>query len=187
MNGITRILIQDGVAGAGAWRFEKSRAMQSAANAIYHETFTKLGMPLASGSEQKSVSKSEHLAGFDYELGIDVLFRFSSGQTATLQEKFLFTKYSTVTVEYMQDWRRGTRGDWFTMKCQYYFVGYADNGKFCRWVLLDWPRIQLATAQERIYWREIRNGKDGARASFVYAEFSALPADVIVASNTIAK
>ncbi|MDP2950511.1 MAG: hypothetical protein Q8P22_13380, partial [Chloroflexota bacterium] len=66
-----------------------------------------------------------------------------------------------------------------------YFVGYdhTDRLQLHPWMLLDWPRLQRATAQGRIKWQLRGNYKDGARASFMYVAFEKLPSDVIAASS----
>lgn len=128
MAGITRIHITDEVNGRGAWRFQKSRARQSAANQIYRKIFAGLGMPLLPGYEQIDCTMEEFVAGYDHALGIDTIFTFESGNKAMAQEKFLYTKFQTVTVEYMQDWRRGIQGDWFNLRTDYYFTGYDRKG-----------------------------------------------------------
>jgi hypothetical protein len=182
MAGVTRIDITDTMNGRGAYRFQQSRRMWDAANDLYRKIFNHLNMPLEDGVESLMVSKDQFMAGYDYALGIDVILKFSAGSEMTLQEKFLFTKYKTVTVEYMQDWRTGEQGDWFNMKCQLYFVGYdsVKSGKFTDWVLLDWPRVQMATMQNRINWSERRNQNDGARASFRYADMYSFPPDCVL-------
>lgn len=190
MAGIKRVHITDVVNGRGAWRFRDSRRLWPAANQLYRDAFADIGMPLADGDEELECSKDGYDAGYDSDLGIDVLLTFANGQTATMQEKFLFTKYNTVTVEYYQNPAMDIEGDWFTMKCQYYFVGYdfpKTGRRFSTWVLLDWPRLQLATAQERVYWQITPNKHDGARANFKHTPIHVLPADVVIAaSNGIA-
>lgn len=185
MAGITRIQITDKINGRGAWRFADSQRCWDYANYLYGEIFQSIGMPLESGVEQKQLSKNETFAGLDYLLGVDVILKSMTGQTMTMQEKFLFTTFNTVTVEYYQDWQRNIEGDWFNMKCQYYFVGYdyEKSGCFDRWVLLDWLRVQLATSQSKMVWGERKNDKDGARASFRYIKFDDLPDEVVIASD----
>lgn len=121
-------------------------------------------------------------ASYDRQFGVDVLLRFASGMQATLQEKFLGTTFDTVTVEYYQDWRTEEPGDWFRLRVDYYFVGYhqPDASTFRRWILLDWPAVQRATSRGLIDWQERRNAKDGARASFRYVAFDAIPAECII-------
>lgn len=179
--GITRIVITDQVNGKGAWRFAESRKRWSAAVAVYRELFEQRGMALLPGDEEIRCSLDEFMAGYDAKLGIDVLLRFTSGMQSTIQEKFLYTAYRTVTVEYMQDWRNAVQGDWFNIRADYYFVGYDRTGanSFQEWVLLDWPATQRATAQNRVDWQENQNMRDNARASFRYAEFDTFPDECV--------
>lgn len=183
MPGITRFRIVGGTRGRGSWRFDDSNKMQPAANELYQSIFRDIGTPLETGYRPIECTKAEFQAGYDYALGIDVILKFANGQQATMQEKFLFTTFNTVTVEYMQDWRGDVKGDWFNMKCQYYFVGYAnkDAGQFTNWLLLDWLRIMTATAQGRIPWNVRANSQDGARASFKHVHFDLVPGDCIIA------
>jgi len=181
--GIQRVIITDPVSGRGAWRFEKSKLRYPAANKVYRETFAISGMPLLPGYEEIRCTQAEFVAGYDHELGIDVVLNFESGICATLQEKFLYTTYRTVTVEYEQNWRTGEFGDWFNMKAQYYFVGYDrnDSRSFDEWILLDWPAAARLTAMGQLRWQERRNKRDGARASFKYLNFAAFPDSAVVA------
>ncbi len=183
--GITRFNITDEVKGRGSWRFEKARKYWSVASALYRQIFTELGMPLLSGEETVDCSRAEFQAGYDYQLGIDVVLRPAGGSESTLQEKFLFTEFNTVTVEHCQDWLTLEEGDWFKLKAHYYFVGYGptESLRLDPWILLDWPRLQRATAQGRIEWRLRGNQEDGARASFMYVPFDKVPSDAIAASS----
>jgi len=144
-------------------------------------------MPLASGEEIIECNKDDFMAGYDYQLGIDIILRPTGQGESTMQEKFLFTDFYTVTVEHCQDWLALESGDWFKLKAQYYFVGYDPQGilNFDPWVLLDWVRLQRATAQNRIPWKLRSNdrSKVNAKASFMYVEFDKLPPDVLVASS----
>jgi len=181
--GITRFKITDQITGPGAWRFREAQRYWPVANALYREIFADLGMPLLPGEETIECTTEEFQSGYDYQLGIDVILRPQGQGESTMQEKFLFTDYYTVTVEHCQDWLNLDPGDWYRLKAQYYFVGYATKGsaRFDRWILLDWPRLQRATAQHRIPWRLRGNLRDRARASFMFVEFGKLPPDVIVA------
>lgn len=182
--GITRIRIDEPITGRGAWRFKRSRQLWPPADILYTFLFNDLGMPLAPGVDIIKCSKKEFEAGYDIQLGIDVFLRFAAGQTATMQEKFLFTHWNTVTVEYYQNWQTQEPGDWFNLKCQYYFVGYDHpwtGTRFSDWILLDWSRTVQATNQGRLEWGIRQNQEDGARASFKYAEFDTFPPDTVVA------
>lgn len=186
MVGISRINITTQNTGRGAYRFEKSRTMQSAANRLYRSIFESLNMPLLLGEELIDCTKDEFIAGYDYALGIDVILRLGGGTEMTLQEKFLFTKYNTVTVEYMQNPLTKEKGDWFNMKTQLYFVGYqsADAGHFQDWVLLDWLKVKMLTQQKKIVWNQPRQNKeDGAKANFIYLPIFSFPSECVLANS----
>ena len=183
--GITRVVITDEIRGSGAWRFVEARKRWPAANKLYRQVFDCIGMPLCPDEREMQCSKEEFVAGYDYALGIDVILEFDIGMEATLQEKFLFTSFKTVTVEYYQNPDTRELGDWFRMRAQYYFVGYDRNKAldFQDWILLDWPATMRATAQRRIHWLDRTNAQDGARATFRYAGFEQFPPDCVVASS----
>ena len=185
MVGITRFSITDEIKGRGASRFAESKEYWPIANALYREILIELGMPLLPGEEVIECTREEFEAGYDYQLGIDVILRPQGQGESTMQEKFLFTAYNTVTVEHCQDWLTLEPGDWFKLKAQYYFVGYDFERclRFNPWILLDWTRLQRATAQGRVPWRLRGNLREkvGARASFMYVKFKEVPPDVIVA------
>ena len=179
--GIQRIAITDTVSGRGAWRFTKSQARQPAAIEIYREVFDGL-LP---GYEEMRCTSEEFTAGYDSQLGIDVILNFESGMTSTLQEKFLFTKFKTVTVEYMQDWRQEIPGDWFNLRAQYYFVGYdrINANTFQDWIILNWSVAQQLTTEGLIPWQLLYNKFDGARANAKFAKFDDFPARCVLARS----
>lgn len=182
MSGISRINIIEPLNGRGAYRFEESRRMQPAANKLYHEAWLDKGTPLLPGDELLNCTYGEFTAGYDHALGIDVIFNFENGATGTLQEKFLPTDYYTLTVEYMNDPVRGIKGDWFTMKAQYYFVGYYNINKrelgFTQWVIVNWPMLQMSPVK----WNERPNKNDGAKATFKYILFTSIPQNCVIRS-----
>ena len=186
MAGITRFNITDAYESKGGERIRDAKAYWPVANELYRTIFNELGSPLFPGEEIIDCTKDEFNAGYDYQLGIDVILRPYGQGESTMQEKFLLTTYNTVTVEHCQDWMALEPGDWFKLKAQYYFVGY--DARRCLqlnpWVLLDWVRLQRATAQGRVPWRLRGNLRErvGARASFMFVDFDQLPAGVIVAS-----
>ncbi len=184
--GISRFCITDKVGGRGASRFTDSQRYWPIANALYRSIFTKLGIPLLPDEELIKCTLQEFQAGYDYQLGIDVILRPEKQGESTMQEKFLFTDFDTVTIEHCQDWLTLEPGDWYKLKAQYYFVGYdfkQQSKKLNPWILLDWSRLQRATAQGRVKWQLRANLKDGAQASFMYLQFDKLPPDIIVACS----
>ena len=185
--GITRIAINEKPTGPGSQRFRDAEKLWETAAALYRDVFASKGMPLREGYEKLSTPFAAFEAGYDHALGIDVFLLFDSGMESTIQEKFLFTRYNTVTVEYMQDWRKEIQGDWFNLRAQYYFTGYRYDPKviaFDRWILLDWPACQRATAAEEILWQERCNQNDGARASFKYFPMTDFPPSCVIAEGS---
>lgn len=187
MVGITRFDIKGSYHTKGSHRITDAKKYWLIANSLYRNIFEHLGMPLLLGDEVIECTKEEFSAGYDYQLGIDVIIRPYGQGESTMQEKFLYTNFFTVTVEHCQDWLTFEKGDWFKLKAQYYFVGYDPLGRlnFDPWVLLDWGRLQRATAQNRIQWKLRSNDrtKVNAKASFMYVEFDKLPPDVLAASS----
>ena len=187
MVGITRFNIIDIYTNEGGKRIQEAKAYWPVANELYRTIFRELRLPLFPGEEIINCTKDEFNAGYDYQLGIDLILRPYGQGESTMQEKFLFTTYNTVTVEHCQDWMTLEPGDWFKLKAQYYFCGYDEGQCFqlSPWVLLDWVRLQRATAQGRIPWRLRGNLREkvGARASFMFVEFEKVPPEVIVACS----
>ncbi len=167
----------------GSWRFDAAEKRWPAANSIYRQVFDMMYMPLAPGETIKYVDRNDYQASFDGEFGIDVILRTQTGVRLTLQEKILgYGKELTVTVEYMQDWRNEIRGDWFNLGCQYYFVGYhePESKQLHSWIMLDWTRTVALTEARQIRWQEQKNKRDGARSSFMYANFKLFPSSCVM-------
>jgi len=209
MPGIKRINITNELNGRGAWRFWQAQRRWGAANQVYRDAFD----CLADGYEVMNLTNADFEAGYDRFLGIDVILQFERGMEATLQEKFLFTTFRTVTVEYWQNWRTKEPGDWFNMRAQYYFTGYDRKHSECKvtprlveqeahsrictccgtqftfqdWIILNWAQVLLETERGNIKWHERRNQNDGARASFRWAPFSAFPTGCTIAKSNAIK
>lgn len=186
MVGITRFSIKNNLVGPGAHRFADSKRYWTYANKLYRAIFADSGTPLLLGEEVIECTKEEFEAGYDYQLGIDLILRGSELGEATMQEKFLFTGFNTITIEHCQDWLTLEPGDWFKLKSQYYFVGYDEQqltGSLTPWVLCDLARLRRATGQRRIPWKLRGDYTERARASFMYCEFEKLPPDVLAASS----
>jgi hypothetical protein len=184
MDGINRISIKSDLFGSGAWRFKKAAPYLPWTNALYRAVFKKIGHELAPGEATITCSKEEFTAGYDYQLGIDVILCTTKGEEMTLQEKFLYKGFDTVTVEHFNDWRTETPGDWHNMKTQFYFVGddvdHNLANRFDPWILLDWPATKLRTD---IPWHIRKNQNDGARADFKFAPMGQFPPEVVVACS----
>ena len=176
--GILRFDITDQIAGRGAWRFTDSRKLWDTSAQLYRDIYERAGMPLLPGYRTIRCTKEDFAAKYDYELGIDAILTLQNGMEKTLQEKFLFTWFGTVTIEYYQNWRTKEPGDWFNIKAQNYFVGYdypKTGQRLTHWIMLNWPCVTDATARGEIPWQNNRNTRDGARASFRFAHFGDFP------------
>jgi len=180
--GITRI----NIIGSRDSRMILADMMKPIANQLYQEIFTSINVVIKEGIEEVKVSKEEFIAGYDYKLGIDVILTFWTEQEASLQEKFLQTQFNTITVENYNDQRTHENpGDWFHMKSTYYFVGYwlQPARGFERWILLDWPAIQRATAQGLIRWQDRKNQDGHAQSDFRWVEVNQIPDNCILAKG----
>lgn len=178
MKGIQRINITDKTTGRGGWRFDVSKPFYSYIHQVYRAIF-----PLLPQAEFVNCTSKERYARYDIDFGVDVILNFVNGQSATIQEKVLTTKYSTVTVEYYQNPATEEPGDWFKLKCDFYFVGYGQRGRteLDRWIILDWNQVRLHSAS--IPWQIRSNSQDGARANFRYAHFDSFPSSCVVAKK----
>lgn len=182
MAGITRVSITDEIKGRGAWRFRDAHRLWPVANIIYRQIFPSL----LDGYDELRVTKEAFDAGYDRMLGVDVFLEFDNGQQLTMQEKFLFTSFNTVTVEHYQNWETEEPGDWFNLKNQLYFVGYdfPKTGKrFTSWIMLDWPMVVKLTTDGALRWRQNQNERDGARSDFKYLKMDRFPDSCIIAKS----
>lgn len=172
--GIERLNIINDVSGNGAYRFNIADPYHKYMNMVYRSIFN-----LYSDDIVVDCTPEEKLARYDIDFGVDIILNLNSGQPITIQEKVLTTSFDTVTVEYYQNWRTKEKGDWFKLKCDYYFVGYiGPNNKLRIWILIDWNKLKL---QSQLKWDENFNQNDGAMASFRYLHFNQIPTDCIIA------
>lgn len=183
--GITRFHITKKINGRGAYRFEDSKQRWDMANELYRHICTVLKMPLIADERIVEGDEGELAQVYDREFGVDVLLKFENGMQIAMQEKYLFTSFDTVTVEYMNNPDIDDKGDWFNMRAQWYFVGYDEYKRFQwdRWILLNWASVQLLTARGAIPWQDRRNQNDGAKASFRYARMAQFPTECVIASS----
>lgn len=174
--GIERIDIITSSNGRGAWRFKIARPYHPFINQIYWSLFS-----LWPNCEYLRCTKDDKIARHDIEYGVDVRLNYLNGLSGTVQEKILTTTYETLTVEYYQNPLTNQEGDWFNLKCDYYFVGYANSHKSVldRWILLDWPRTKLLS--DKIAWKIKNNKQDGAKSNFKYAHFNDFPDECVIA------
>jgi len=181
MSGISRISINGQTKGAGSWRFGVAERYNDYVNRLYKYLFD-----IDDGEDIVNCDIDDKLGRYDRDFGVDVILKLKNGQTITVQEKILTTKYDTVTVEYYQNPAKKEEGDWFKLKCDLYFVGYgsgktdsAGNYVLDRFILLDWLLVRLSS--KYIGWKYQINKRDGARASFMYAMFNEFPPHCVIA------
>ena len=178
MSGIERIKIIKNNKGPGAWRFGVGHNAHSQINQIYSNNFDLID----NSCEYVEVTPEEKLARYDIDFGVDVILTLKNGSTCTIQEKILLTNFHTVTVEYHQDYKTSEPGNWFKLKCGFYFVGYIghkNSSRLLRYILLDWNQVK----RSNIDWQTDYNRKDNARSNFKYAPFGDFPANSIIASQ----
>ena len=184
--GISRFEITDPYYGRGAERMVSHKPYWEVANELYRNIWNSdLDRPLLQGEETIKCTKAESISRYDSALGVDAILRSAGYGKFTLQEKFLQTDRTTVTIEHCQDFMTLEPGDWYTSEVQYYFVGYVIPGilKFQRWILLDWVALHRVS----INWHLNANFRDkvGAKASFIYAEFDEMPDSVVMAASKL--
>jgi len=184
MNGIQRIYI-DSDWGNNNERVRMSRYLSPAADDIYRDIFSSMGLRLCDGSEFSICSKEEALARYDWKEGIDVILTFDAGGRATLQEKFLQYPRSTATFTETQKQKPGA---WYTCTAQYYFVGYAKDywGRklldMRDWMLIDFPGLRRQDAMQSLPWKYNGNSHpDYEGITFRYLDFDEVPTNCIVA------
>lgn len=159
------------------WRRQQELRLRPVADKYYSDLFGK----------EITVNRFEKEDDFilDKEFAMDVRVTFANGLILTGQEKFLsemYSKYSSVTVEYMQNPKTNETGDWFKLGVQFYFVGYANKTEteFYPWVMLDWAATVLATNKGELSWKSNANGDGHAKASFVYTDMRYIPKHCVI-------
>lgn len=162
------------------WRRQQELRMRPFADIIYRHVFGKdIDIQRFDRDDNKLL---------DIQFAIDVQLRLANGQILLGQEKYLsskFAKYNSFTVEYMQNPMTKEKGDWFKIATQFYFVGYCTenmNG-FNPWIIVNWPSMVIESNNGNITWTNNTNKADGARASFVYANMSAIPEHCVISCS----
>lgn len=122
----------------------------------------------------------------DTEYSMDVTLTLTTGIQLSLQEKFLYTNYHTLTIEFLNDENNlRESGDWFNLaNVQMYFIAYFPKSyedRLTLWVLIDLEKLWKTN---EIDWCYNRNKKGNATASFLYTNFLNLPDDCIMACGT---
>ena len=125
------------------------------------------------------IERDKHLL-LDKEHGIDAIITFPNGMIITGQEKALshqFASFNSLTVEYENDPLTHEQGDWFNLKCQFYFCGYLNREQttFTKYIIVDWLQMVLATQNNILHWNDNRNQDGHARASFRWVSMYDIP------------
>lgn len=158
-----------------------------------------LGRPLADALYKRILGEEIAIVRYDKgddlildrKFAIDVTIRLdlpgtAAGMILTGQEKFLSPQYAgfgSLTIEYMQNWRTGERGDWFNLASQFYFCGYLtkDGSGFEPWIMVNWASMVKQTIAGNIEWKRQRNKDGRARADFKWCLMHEIPPDCIIA------
>lgn len=119
------------------------------------------------------INTEEHL--LDRIYGIDVELTLNTGMVLTIQEKFLshsYSKYNSLTIEYMQNHMINERGDWFRIDADLYLIAYLNEkeSQFEKWAFIDIPMLKIATSKNKVTWTDNINKHDNARASFKWTD-----------------
>lgn len=198
MVGITRIQIVDDK--PRDWRFKLSEAMAPIANMAYRVMLASAGMTLLPGETIIQVKKDELGGRYDHQEGIDIILRFADSRTgepvkATMQEKILFTSYSTATFEERKNSRK--LGAWYTCTAQYYAVLYTVENRYAlikklqkpeftatirNGVIYNLPRIHQNSLTRKIKWEGNNNIQDGRTNPFRFFSFENSPPLSVVAT-----
>jgi len=183
MAGIERVHIKQGFHN-GDGRDIKSLEMEPTANDTYFELFEKLNMPLQDGVKvEECDTVNDAKARYDYIDGIDVFLKLQNGHRVTIQEKFLFTDFKTVT--FTDTNRMGYPGSFYTCISQYYFVAYAKDypldKSFRDYILIDFPGLLRYDANNRLNWKINTNTFRGLeRINFRYLYYDDIPDEIII-------
>lgn len=110
-------------------------------------------------------------------MGVDFFLCFPNRMLLAGQEKFLtpeYARFRTVTI---------SEHSWNHCMAQVYFCGYvtADDNGFDPWVLLNWPKVTLATASGDIIWR--LTPSHGNYPSFWHTPLDDLPRSCLIAGK----
>ena len=149
------------------------------ADNIYYQNFGMVGI--------KRYDKIDNLV-IDQQFAIDVTIIMDNGMVLNGQEKFLsynYSKYNSLTVEFMQDPLTDEKGDWFKLAPQFYLCAYFNEAQtdFIKYILIYWPKLVIHTNNNVIDWRLNVNNNGRAKASFKWINFNNIPDDCIIAKK----
>ena len=183
MAGIERVHILQGFENNDD-RDKKSLKMEPTANKTYFKMFNDLGMPLLEGIDIiECETVKDAMAKYDYIDGIDCILNLQNKHRITIQEKFLFTDFKTVTFTETDKW--GRTGSFYSCIAQYYFVGYAMNYpidlRFRDYMLIDFPGLLRYDANNKLNWHFNNNNYNPLnKIKFRFLYYKDIPNSVII-------
>jgi hypothetical protein len=133
----------------------------------------------------------------DKYLHIDAKVRYKELLDCSFQEKLLrhkFSHYHTFTMEYKQNWRDNTNGEFFHIQAQCYFHGYVNkkmNG-IDKWAIIDVRKFREWVIDKRLLEYKRNSGCPvninkplSQNASFLHIKYNLIPEDLIIKSYNI--
>jgi len=188
--GITYIMIIDERVDT---RFKLAEACNEFTDPILRKMFLNAGMELKPNSACIKCKKEDLSGRYDLVEGIDILLRFKDNTKGTLQQKTLFTDFSTATFEEKKN--SGKLGSWYYCTAQYYFVIYTvetydilkeqlKNGNLKpiikEAILLNLAEFHKLSMNDKIIWDNNINQNEGRHNPFRYTHFKNIPKNCIV-------
>lgn len=173
MAGIERVVISR---GRGSDKYEKKEAKFREAKPLINEIY-RAHFRLQDGEREIHVPIYDDLARKDYEQGLDIYLRLTTGATQTVQEKILDYWEDTFTVEYTKG--SGKPGTHYYCIAGYYMVAYYRAGRIDSYALIDWNRFKNLDAEGLIPWAKSRiEVSEGNTFNYVY--FQDIPESCVV-------
>lgn len=126
-----------------------------------------------------SAEIQRELGELDRQRAIDTIVIPPEGLPISLQEKARrrkYFKYYQFTVEYMNNPRRGEKGEFFKLAANYYFYGYAriDEQGFLWWRVVDLNPFKRYYHEAKIQPDEVKQNKNRSNASFLCFDWANL-------------
>lgn len=126
-----------------------------------------------------SAKIQRELGDLDRQRAIDTIVIPPEGLPISLQEKARrreYFWYYQFTVEYMNNPRRGEKGEFFKLAANYYFYGYAkvDEKGFFWWRVVDLNSFKKYYHEGRLEPDEIKQNKRRSNASFLCFDWARL-------------
>jgi len=174
-------------------RFKLSEACNKFTDPILRKLFKDAGMELSPGSYFQDCKKEDLIGRYDLVEGIDMILKFKDGTKGTLQQKTLYTTFSTATFEEKKN--SGKLGAWYYCTAQYYFVIYTVesdttlrtqlkdgvlNPTIREAVLLNLAEFHKLSLNDKIIWDNNTNQNEGRHNPFRYTRIKDIPPSCII-------